>query len=268
MPLISSNEVENLSPIFRGNRGHKLAESLMRLLNIDKVNYLYDRHKGIKGPDFASAIIEDIGVKVKTTEKFDIPDGAFITISNHPCGHLDGIALIDLFGHLRPDYKMIVNGILSKIENLRGNFISVTPTGNKHLSPTATSITGIKEALEHLQDGHPLGIFPAGAVSDFSLKDCCVRDREWQKSTIRFIRKARVPIIPVKFYEGNSALFYALGLISWRIRLLRLPSEVFNKSGHRFFIAVGEIITVEEQDKFGIDTDAFSKFLRSKVYDL
>lgn len=267
MPLITSNEIESMSPIFRGKRGHLIADRLMRLLNIDKINDLYDRHKEIHGPDFASAILEDIGVKIQT-EEFQVPDGAFITISNHPFGHIDGIALIDLFAHLRPDYKIIVNGILSMIDNLRGNFISVTPTGNKHVSPTATSIAGIKEAMEHLQDGHPLGIFPSGAVSDFSLKDCSVRDREWQKSTIRFIRKARVPIIPVKFYEGNSALYYALGLIDWRIRLLRLPSEVFNKAGHRFFIAIGEMITVEEQDKFGVDIDAFSKFLRSKVYDL
>lgn len=264
-----------MSPLFRGRNGNALAEELMHILKIKAVNDLYDRHPDTSGPDFAADILEDIGVKPEIIFEDDsvkslseiVPEGPFITISNHPCGHVDGIALIDIFGHVRPDYKVMVNEILARIENMHCSFITVTPTGNTKTAATASSIGGVREALQHLRDGHPLGFFPAGAVSDFSLKTMRVQDREWQEPLVRLIRKARVPIIPVRFCDGNSPFYYSLGLIDWRVRLLKLPSEVFNKKGKPFIIGIGNTISVSRQDDFGNDIKAFGKFLRSSVYD-
>lgn len=272
MPLLSSADLENMSAIFRGKAGHSVAETLLRTFNMNKINELYDRHQDCAGPEFAAEILHDIGVNPIVT--YSVPgiepimQGPFITISNHPCGHIDGISLIDIFGHLRHDYRLMANGILSRIENLNGNFISVSPIGKMATSPTPTSISGLKTAMQHLNDGHPLGIFPSGAVSDLKLSKGIIEDREWQMATIKLIRKARVPIIPVRFHDGNSPLYYLLGLIDWKIRLLRLPSEVFNKRGKKFRITIGNAISVEEQDIFGNDINGFSKFLRSRVYDL
>ncbi|MBQ1177440.1 MAG: hypothetical protein IIX50_00090, partial [Bacteroidaceae bacterium] len=55
-----------------------------------------------------------------------IQDTPFITISNHPYGHIDGIILADYFGHQRADYKLMVNQILGRIEPLSPSFITVT----------------------------------------------------------------------------------------------------------------------------------------------
>ena len=275
MPLIDVKELETMSPLFRGRGGNTIANGLMRMLKIQAVNDLYDRYPDSIGPDFAWKILEDIGItpqlhfedgNVKNLAEI-VPEGPFITISNHPCGHVDGIALIDLFGHIRPDYKVMVNEILARIENMNCSFITVTPTGNTKTAATASSIGGVREALQHLKDGHALGFFPAGAVSDFSLKTMNVADRIWQEPLVRLIRKARVPIIPVRFCDGNSPFYYSLGLIDWRARLLRLPSEVFNKRGKPFRIYVGNPISVSRQDEFGSNINEFSKFLRSSVYD-
>lgn len=76
--------------------------------------------------------------------------------------------------------------------------------------PTKNSIFGIRQAIGHVESGHPLGIFPSGAVSDFSLREGYVRDRQWQESIIRMIKRLRVPILPVKFPGGNSPLFIVL----------------------------------------------------------
>ena len=276
MPLIDIKELETISPIFRGKDGNALARGLMRILKVQDVNDLYDRYPEAFGPDFAADILEDIGINVElffeensVKTLFEvIPEGPFITISNHPCGHIDGITLIDLFGHIRTDYKVMVNEILSRIHNLNCNFIKVTPIGNTRSTTTASSLGGVREALQHLKDGHPIGFFPSGAVSDFSLKTMRTEDRQWQEPLIRLIRKARVPIIPVRFYDGNSPLYYALGLIDWRIRLLRLPSEVFNKSDKPFRVGIGKPISISEQDEFGNDLKAFSNFLRASVYNM
>lgn len=282
MPLLTLNELEQMAPFFRGRIGNALAGGLMKLLNVDSLNALYDRNSQTRGADFASDILNDIGLKYRLGFSYPVdisqpnavaalkamlPDTAFITISNHPCGHVDGVCLVDIFGHIRSDYKVMVNEILSRVENLSDNFISVTPTGNRRTAPTVTSISGIKTALTHLRAGGCLGLFPSGAVSDLSLRDGCVRDRDWQEAIVRLIRKARVPILPVRFFDGNSRFYYSLGLIDWKVRLLRLPSEVFNKGGKPFRVGIGPVITVEEQD--GIrDFNAFKAFLRSSVYDM
>ena len=238
------------------------------MLSIDKVNDLYDRNSSVTGPDFAKAVLKDIGVEYEVLNKDvlkQLPDGAFITISNHPYGHIDGVMLVDLFGHLRPDFKVMVNKFLGRIENLRDNFICVTPTGTERTGPTKESIQGIKEAVAHIRSGGVLGLFPSGAVSDLSVKDRCIRDREWQEPVIRLIKKMNVPVIPVHFLDRNSDFYYSLGLLDWRIRLLRLPAEVFNKRGKTTRIALGEIITPEQLLELE-DIDALRDYLRNKIY--
>ena len=268
MPLLTLNELEQASALFRGKCGNTLCRGLMRMLSIDKVNDLYDHNSSVMGPDFAKAVLKDIGVEYEVLNKDvlkQLPDGAFITISNHPYGHIDGVMLVDLFGHIRPDFKVMVNKFLGRIENLKDNFICVTPTGTERTGPTKESIQGIKEAVAHIRSGGVLGLFPSGAVSDLSIKDRCIRDREWQEPVIRLIKKMNVPVVPVHFLDRNSNFYYSLGLLDWRVRLLRLPAEVFNKRGKLTRIALGEIISPEELQKYE-DMDELRDFLRNKVY--
>ena len=270
MPLLTLDEIRQTLPLFRGRCGTALAKRMMKALAVDRINDLYDRNSVYSGPEFARYILDDIGVRytLYNSEVLDrLPEGPFITISNHPYGSIDGVILADIFGHLRPDYKLIVNKMLSRIEALGENFIRVTPAGKERSAPSQDSISGIKEAVRHVRAGHPLGIFPSGAVSDLSLKDRCVRDREWQMPIIRLIRKMNVPVLPLKFADRNSDFYYGLGLIDWRIRLLRLPSEVFNKAGKPVRIILGDIIPPEVQAGIN-DDETFRKYLRDSVYGL
>lgn len=269
MPLLTLSELENASPLFRGRAGNAFCKGLMHMLAVDKVNDLYDRNTGFTGPEFATAVLKDIGVEyeILNADVLELlPEGPFITISNHPYGHIDGVMLVDVFGRKRPDFKVIVNKFLGRIETLKDNFICVTPTGTERTAPTKDSIQGIKDAIAHIRAGHPLGIFPSGAVSDLSLRDRCIRDREWQEPVIRLIKKLNVPIVPVHFLDRNSDFYYMLGLIDWRVRLLRLPSEVFNKRNKMTRIALGPVITPEQQSEF-TDIDQFRVFLRNTVYN-
>ena len=269
MPLLTLNELEKVTPLFRGKCGNAFCKGLMRMLSVDKVNELYDRNVRFKGPDFASAVLKDIGVEYEVLNKDvlqKIPGGPFVTISNHPYGHIDGVMLVDLFGHFRPDFKVMVNKFLGRIETLSDNFICVTPTGTERTSPTKDSIQGIKESVAHIRSGGCLGLFPSGAVSDLSLKDRCIRDREWQEPVVRLIKKLNVPVVPVHFLDRNSNYYYSLGLLDWRVRLLRLLSEVFNKRGKVTRIALGEIILPEQLQEFD-DICILRDFLRNMVYN-
>lgn len=270
MKVIEPKDLEPLSFLFRGRIGHRCAERVIRLLAIDKVNRVYDNSGAWRGAEFTSRLLDDLGVNyiVGNAHRLQqLPDGAFITISNHPYGGLDGIMTIDLIARLRPDYKFMVNRLLSLIKTLDGNFISVIPAGNRKTGIKAASIHGIREAIGHLHAGHPLGFFPSGAVSDFTLRDLKVRDRRWQKSVLHLIHTAKVPVLPIRFFDKNSPFFYFLGLINWRVRLLRLPSEVFNKRDRVQRIGIGEIISPGEQSGFP-DPLSLGDFLRKKVYGM
>ena len=270
MPIVSVEQFGELVPQLSSPGGQRLTRMLFRLLNINKVNAAYDRYSGFTGPDFACEFLKGIGVdyQVGNADRLNnLPEGAFITVSNHPYGHIDGISLIDLFGHLRPGYKVMVNKLLSYVEALRDSFITVIPTGDVRSAAQADSIRGVRMAIEQLRGGGALGIMPSGAVSDLSLRDRCVRDRQWQEPAIKLIRKAGVPVVPVRFFDGNSPFYYALGLIHSSVRLLRLPSEVLNKSGKAVRLAIGEPISVEAQRSCA-SLDELRTLLRSSVYDM
>jgi putative hemolysin len=278
MPLITLHELEQMTPLFRGSVGNALARGVMRLLAVDKVNALYDRHAHLSGADFARNVLEDLEVDYEVfVDTHEVlaqldelgEDTPFITISNHPYGHIDGLILADYFGH-RSNYKMMVNQFLNRIEALAPSLIPVTPTGVERTVATTESIMGVRRAFAHLRSGGALGLLPAGAISDLSLRDGCVRDREWQPAIIAFMAKAKVPILPVHFLDRNSSLFYLLGLINWRVRLLRLPSEVFNKAHRPVRLVVGTLISVEEQQQYLAThtTEEYGQWLRKRVYGI
>lgn len=84
---------------------------------------------------------------------------------------------------------------------------------------------------------------------------------------LHLIHSVKVPVLPIRFFDKNSAFFYFLGLINWRVRLLRLPSEVFNKRGSHQRIGIGELISVEEQSRYP-DPFSLGEYLRKKVYEM
>ena len=270
MPVITVEEFQKLLPKLNGKKGAALIRRAMHLAAIDRVNDLYDHNAHLQGPDFTTGLLQEMGIdyQVGHAERLqELPEGPFITISNHPYGHIDGIILVELFGHLRPDYKVTVNQLLAHIRAMSPNFIEVVPQGKEASSPKAASLAGIRETLARLRDGHPVGFFPSGAVSDLSLKDHAIRDRQWQDPVLRIIQKAKVPIIPVRFFDRNSLLYYRLGLIDWKVRLLRLCWEVFNKRGKDVRLGIGETITVERQEACS-SPEEYAQLLRSSVYDM
>lgn len=263
---------EELSPIFKGKMGKALYHLVMKVTGIEKANRTHYNVAAAgtpEGPDFAKGILDDAGVDfaIGHPERLEqLPKGAFIVIANHIYGHIDGICLVDILGHVRPKTKLLVNEFLMFFKGLQPNFILVNPTTTKR-ETTATSISGIKSALQHIREGEPLAIFPSGAVADLKPREgWTVSEREWQEAAIRLIRKAHVPVVPVRFFDRNSWFYYALGLIDYRIRFARLFHEVYNKRGTHPRVGIGETIPVEKLD--ALSDEEFKVFLRQSVYDM
>jgi len=187
-------------------------------------------------------------------------------VSNHPFGALDGIALLDIVGSVRPDFKVMVNMFLNHITAMRPSFIAVDPSASADHEKRRTTMQGIRQAMMQVKQGHPIGFFPAGAVSKLKW-NMRINDREWQPSIIRLIQQLKVPVVPIFFHGHNSTFFNILGVISWRIRTLRLPAEVFRRCGKTMRVSVGEPIMPDRLDACA-DLAELGELLRNATYSL
>ncbi|HYW95476.1 MAG TPA: GNAT family N-acyltransferase [Bacteroidales bacterium] len=248
--------------------GASAARVLMLLLRINKINKLYAEIAHKQGIDFIDTLISELKLNYEVSEEElnRIPrTGPFITISNHPFGGIDGMLMVKIISMVRPDYKVLANFLMQRVEPVKDFILPVNPFEDR--KDARSSVTGIKYALKHLEEGNSLGIFPAGEVSSYNMHTVGISDRKWQTSALKMIKKAGVPVVPVYFTGSNSRLFHLLGLIHPSLRTVRLPSELFNKKRQTIKVRIGNPVSVREQGRFS-DIDRYGRFLRAKTYAL
>ncbi|MDR2497943.1 MAG: lysophospholipid acyltransferase family protein [Tannerellaceae bacterium] len=261
--------LQDFSALFKSKMGVYVGNAIIKWLSVDKVNQVHANSCHLKGAEFTSALLSDplieVSYKIHNARYLDeLPSGSFVTVSNHPIGSLDGIILIDIFASRRPDFRVMVNGLLSNIWAMNDNFISVNPnSGNQ--GPDIRNVNGIRASLAHLSEGHPMGFFPAGAISFGHNWMREILDLPWTRNVIRLIRKSHAPVFPVYFDFRNSIYFYILGKISWRIRTLRIPAEVFNKHGKTAHVHIGAPIPASTISSI-TDDDELADFLYRQTY--
>lgn len=231
------------------------------------LNDVYDRNKHLRDLDFLNAILDEFKIKFEIPEE-DLKrlpkDGAYITISNHPLGGIDGILLLKLMLEREPNFKIIANFLLHRIDPMKPYIMPVNPFENH--KDAKSSVIGIKETLRHLSDGKPLGMFPAGEVSTYRDGQLVV-DKPWEEGAIKVIRKAQVPVVPIYFHAKNSRLFYILSQLSDTLRTAKLPSELLTQRHRVIKVRIGKPISVNEQNEYKTLTE-YSEFLRRKTYML
>jgi len=253
------------------------ADFLMEILAANSINKFYSAiPPEPTGLAFLETAMKNLNVRfpIPTQDWQNIPrEGAFITVSNHPFGFLDGILLLVNICQIRPDFKVMANVWLKRMPPIADLFIPVDP--NKSTQQSTNSLAGTKLALQQLRDGHPVGIFPAGEVSTYQSKlvrattqsNKIVQDRNWQIPVMKIIKKSKVPVVPVFFQGQNSHLFHLFGKIHPYLRTVRLPLEFMGKYGKNIPIRIGEPISVEKQNEFESLEDLAS-YLKFKTYSL
>jgi len=239
----------------------------MKVLKISTLNKIYDRNKHLEDLDFLNGILDEMEIKFEIPEE-DLKrlpkDGAYITISNHPLGGIDGILLLKLMLEREPNFKIIANFLLHRIVPMKKYIMPVNPFENH--KDAKSSVIGIKETLRHLSDGKPLGIFPAGEVSTYKDGKLVV-DKPWEEGALKLIRKAKVPVVPIYFHAKNSKLFYWLSKIDDTLRTAKLPSELLTQKDRVIKVRIGKPISVSEQNEIE-SFEEYSEFLRKKTYML
>lgn len=268
MGLVTAKELAKAINIDKyGFVGTFISWFLMRVTRLSSINTFYDSIKHLDAGAYAQACLDhyEIDFEIPEEDYRRLPkDGAYITVSNHPLGAIDGILLFKLLLAQRSDYKIMTNFLLQRMTPIEPHIIPVNPFENR--KDIKSSISGFKSALQHLKDGHPLGIFPAGEVSTVKDGKLFV-DKPWEDAALKLIRKAEVPVVPIYFHARNSKFFYRLAKISDIFRTAKIPSEVYSQRNRPIKVRIGQPISVKVQ-KEQTSFEDFGELLRKKTYML
>ncbi len=268
MGLVTAKEVAKVTDLDKfGALGTSLAWLLLKITKLSKLNSWYDTVRHLDGPAFLDATLEhyEIDYEIPAEDLKRLPkEGPYITVSNHPLGGIDGIVLMQIMLRHRSDYKIMTNFLLQRFEPMKPYIFPVNPFENR--KEAKSSLIGFKNAMLHLKDGHPFGIFPAGEVSTRKEGKIIV-DKAWEEAAIKLIRKADVPVVPIYFHARNSKLFYRLAKLSDTFRTAKLPSEVYSQKYRPIKVRIGQPISVATQ-KEQSSLKEYAELLRRKTYIL
>jgi putative hemolysin len=219
---------------------------LKRVVHQDEMNKIIYKNRNKFGVDFAEAVLQGFGVKVKSVNLENIPkNGRYLLASNHPLGGPDGLALMQEVAKVRKDFLFPVNDLLMNLTNLNPVFIPV----NKH----GSNADNIRLFNETFASDHLLLYFPAGLVS--RKQKGKIIDLDWKKTFLSKAIKYKRDIIPVHIDGRNTNFFYNLANLRKRfgikanLEMLYLVDEAFKHANKIITITFGEPIPYTIFDK-------------------
>lgn len=199
---------------------------------------------------FTSAI-KALGVVTDVTEQ-DLnripPKGPLLVVANHPFGIVDGLLIGHLISTKRADIKLICHSLLCQPVEARDVLLPIDfGTG-----PDArrTSAETRRKAVEWLDDGHVLIIFPAGGVST-SVRPWRgnAADLVWHPFIARLARRAGVKTLSMYFHGQNSRLFQMVSHFSYPLRVALIFRETKRVMRRPIKVGIAEPIDMAAIDK-------------------
>lgn len=216
---------------------------LDKVLGIAKMNKLYHLHnmQGLSKEAFADKLIDILKLQISGIEDLQkkIPKtGPVVIASNHPFGGIEGVILARAIGEVRPDLQVLANKGLGIFKELRDYFIFTNPLSEKD----PQNGPSLRKCIKHVNNGGALLLFPAGRVSYYQADKSAISEHSWNKIVGRLVGIDDCQFVPVFVNGTNSKLFYRLGRIYYRLRMLMLARELLNKTGAKIAINAGNPI--------------------------
>jgi len=238
---------------------------LRKILHEKDINENLYRNRDKHGVDMVSAVLADFGatIQVNGLENLEGQE-RFILAANHPLGGLDGLALIETVGRVKPPVRFPVNDFLLYLPNMRELFIPINKVGGQ-------SSAGVKALEEAFASDANVLYFPSGLASR-KIKGKIV-DLEWKKTFIQKARQHQRAVIPVHVSGQNSKRFYRIA--RWRkflrikvnIEMLYLADEMYKQEGQTIAITIGKPIPYTVFDKRKKDIE-WADYVKKIVYSL
>jgi putative hemolysin len=257
----------NVVPDNKKNFFTKLLFKLLdRVLAIHKLDALY-RENNLHGLDkttFAKNLLDGLNIRLLGLQELqaNIPKtGPLVIASNHPFGGIEGVLLAWAIEQVRPDIKVMANLGLKIFPELEDYFIFTNPLSEND----PKNAPSIRTCLKHVKNGGALLIFPAGRVSYFHKDTKRIADHSWNRLIASIANRTNAHYLPIFVSGQNSPLFYRLGRIYFRLRMLMLPRELVNKRNAKITVTAGEAIAIKHYAK-DIELDTQTALFRAQSY--
>lgn len=237
-----------------------------KLLLLDRLRELYQKVRKPEGRPVLENLLNELQIsyEVDPDDLAGIPKaGPVVIVANHPFGLLEGAILGTMLPRIRPDVKIMANYLLAGLPEVEDHCIFVDPF--KGQGSSAINTRALRRAIAWLKSGGMVVIFPAGEVSHWKLNSGEVADPEWSDTASRLVRMTGASVVPVFFKGSNSIPFHLLGMFHPRLRTIRLPKELLNKTGKSVEVRIGTVIPHKAVAGISGDRDATS-YLRWRTY--
>lgn len=237
-----------------------------KLLPLDQAHELYERVRNSADGFVLENLLREMNVdlRVGAADVQRIPvKGPVVVVANHPYGMLDGAVLAVLLARVRPDVKVMTNFLLEGVPELERSCIFVDPLHT--MGAAERNRRALRQAVEWLQQGGMLAMFPAGEVSHWQLPQGAIADPQWADTATRLIRRTGAAALPVYFCGRNSLGFQLVGMIHPSLRMAFLLQEFLQQSGKSVALRVGSAIPADSIASIPDDREA-TEYLRWRTY--
>ena len=221
------------------------------------------------GQPFWRQALDLLGIKLLTSksEFSKIPKkGSLIITANHPHGLVDGMVLAELIGKVRTDYKILTRSLLTGVNQI-DQFMIPVPFDHEE-NALQKSLEMRRRAMEHLENGGEMVLFPSGKVASSEIMFGKVVEGDWNPFTAKLIQKSGADVLPVFFPGSNSRIYQIANQISATLRQGLLIYEVVHAMNKPQKPLIGNIIKQDEISSWKSDPRGFMKWLREKTIEL
>ena len=223
-----------------------------------------------KGADFWRVITDryKLNLSVMGGSLDAIPKtGPLIVVSNHPYGILDGLMMGRIMSQRRGgDFKILANSVFRKSPDLERVILPIsfedTKTAARHNLETR------KSALEYLNAGGAMGVFPGGTVSTSARPFSRPTDPQWRNFTAKMVSKSSATVVPMFFEGSNSRMFQLASHLHTTLRMGLFVREFRARVGSDVRVVIGDPIDPSVLAAHASESKSCMDFLRKATYEL
>ena len=221
------------------------------------------------GQPFWKQALDLLGINLltKQSEITKIPKkGSLVITANHPHGLVDGMVLAELIGKVRTDYKILTRSLLTGVSQI-DQFMIPVPFDHEE-NALKKSLEMRKSAMDHLENGGVVVIFPSGKVASSETMFGDVVEGDWNPFTAKLIQKSGANVVPIFFPGSNSRIYQIANQISATLRQGLLIYEVVHAMNKPQKPLVGSLIKQDEISVWKSDPRGFMRWLRERTLSL
>jgi len=253
---------------FSGRAVIKILENVTGRVSLIKRAQGYERELE-SGENFFNIMYRRYGLSLKILNGTlsSIPkDGPLILIANHPFGILDGLILGYILSKSRKDFRILAHKVFCKSVELNNVILPISFDETKEAA--RLNIETRFSALNFLNSGGAVGIFPGGTVSTSMTPLGEPMDPSWRSFTAKMIIKSAARVVPIFFEGHNSRTFQVASHIHNNLRMGLLIKEFKSKVGNPVKICIGKPISNSKIKALSGNSRILMDFLREETYKL